>query len=380
MSTRERPVTTTSARSRVRRPGTAVVVAAALVAGVLLGGGPAGAAPDSASAAAQATRLAAQVAELQNRTEAATEQYDAVTADLAGVVTESIQAGARIDALSTEAADSQAAATNRVSALYMSGGDLSLYATVLDGTSPNDLLDRLTTVEDLVGQDRTQVIGLTQQVAAAAATQSRLAALAAHRITLEKQAQAARAVVVGLLARSQQALASANAEVVALVAQEQAATEAAAEAQARAALGADYTVTDLGHANPYAAAAIAAARTRIGDPYVWGATGPKSFDCSGLVQWAYAQAGLSLMRVAADQYRSGPVVPLDALAPGDLLFWATDPAVKATIHHVALYVGGGQMIEAPHTGAFVRLVPIRLGPQFAGAVRPGLGAPVAPTA
>ena len=86
------------------------------------------------------------------------------------------------------------------------------------------------------------------------------------------------------------------------------------------------------------------------------------------------------MRVAADQYRSGPVVPLDALAPGDLLFWATDPAVKATIHHVALYVGGGQMIEAPHTGAFVRLVPIRLGPQFAGAVRPGLGAPVAPTA
>ena len=228
-------MTTTSARSRVRRPGTAVVVAAALVAGVLLGGGPAGAAPDSASAAAQATRLAAQVAELQNRTEAATEQYDAVTADLAGVVTESIQAGARIDALSTEAADSQAAATNRVSALYMSGGDLSLYATVLDGTSPNDLLDRLTTVEDLVGQDRTQVIGLTQQVAAAAATQSRLAALAAHRITLEKQAQAARAVVVGLLARSQQALASANAEVVALVAQEQAATEAAAEAQARAA-------------------------------------------------------------------------------------------------------------------------------------------------
>jgi cell wall-associated NlpC family hydrolase len=169
----------------------------------------------------------------------------------------------------------------------------------------------------------------------------------------------------------------------ALAAQRQAAAERASARAFRARLvAADRASTRVVHGkraaakstgtaapNPTAGTAIAAARSRLGDPYVWGAEGPSSFDCSGLTQWAYARAGVSLPRVAADQWRSGPRVSLADLAPGDLLFWATDTANPATIHHVALYLGDGTMIAAPHTGTVVQ-VQRAYWRGFVGAVRP----------
>jgi cell wall-associated NlpC family hydrolase len=102
---------------------------------------------------------------------------------------------------------------------------------------------------------------------------------------------------------------------------------------------------------------------------VWGAAGPASFDCSGLVQWAFAQAGVSMPRVAADQARAGPAVPVSQLAPGDLLFYHTDPTAPGYISHVAIYLGNGWMIQAPQPGMDVQVVPASFGPQFAGAIR-----------
>jgi cell wall-associated NlpC family hydrolase len=116
-------------------------------------------------------------------------------------------------------------------------------------------------------------------------------------------------------------------------------------------------------------AALRAAESRRGLPYVWGAAGPASFDCSGLVQWAFAQAGVSMPRVAADQARAGPAVPVSQLAPGDLLFYHTDPTAPGYISHVAIYLGNGWMIQAPQPGMDVQVVPASLGPQFAGAIR-----------
>ena len=118
-----------------------------------------------------------------------------------------------------------------------------------------------------------------------------------------------------------------------------------------------------------AGAAIAAARTRLGLPYVWGATGPDSFDCSGLTGWAYHQAGISLPRTASQQYIALPHVPLDRLAPGDLVFYATDVNNPATIHHVGMYVGAGLSLYAPQTGSFVKIGPVDYG-RIIGAVRP----------
>jgi cell wall-associated NlpC family hydrolase len=116
-------------------------------------------------------------------------------------------------------------------------------------------------------------------------------------------------------------------------------------------------------------AALRAAESRRGSPYVWGAAGPSSFDCSGLVQWSFAQAGVSMPRVAADQARTGPAVPVSQLEPGDLLFYHTDPTDPGYISHVAIYLGNGWMIQAPQPGQNVQVVPASFGSQFAGAIR-----------
>ena len=96
--------------------------------------------------------------------------------------------------------------------------------------------------------------------------------------------------------------------------------------------------------------AIAYAESKIGDPYVWGATGPNSFDCSGLVQQAYAAAGVALGRTTYQQVLEGSPVTQGDLEPGDLVF--------PDAGHVQLYVGNGEVIEAPYTGADVREVPM----------------------
>ena len=124
---------------------------------------------------------------------------------------------------------------------------------------------------------------------------------------------------------------------------------------------------------------LTAAESRVGMPYVWGANGPTAFDCSGLVQWSMAQAGVVMPRVAAQQALTGPLVPLSQLAPGDLLFFHTDPTAPSYISHVAIYIGGGEMLQAPQPGEDVEIVPASFGSEFAGAVQvdPRLAAAVA---
>ncbi|MFA1538016.1 C40 family peptidase [Actinomadura monticuli] len=135
------------------------------------------------------------------------------------------------------------------------------------------------------------------------------------------------------------------------------------------------------------ATAVKAALRWLGTPYSWGGGGPtgptygiaqgagtKGFDCSGLTQHAWAQAGIRLPRIAADQYNTGTHIPRPQLQPGDLLFFATNPANPATIHHVAIYYGSGRMIHAPHTGDVVRIAQFAGNPyrerQYTGATRP----------
>ncbi len=116
-------------------------------------------------------------------------------------------------------------------------------------------------------------------------------------------------------------------------------------------------------------AMLRAAMSRTGMPYVWGAAGPTSFDCSGLVQWSFAQAGIVMPRVAADQALTGPAVGVSQLQLGDLLFYHTDPTAPSYISHVAIYLGNGWMIQAPEPGEDVQVVPADFGSEFAGAVR-----------
>ncbi len=107
-----------------------------------------------------------------------------------------------------------------------------------------------------------------------------------------------------------------------------------------------------------AGAAIQFALGELGKPYVWGATGPATYDCSGLIMRAFQAAGINLPRVSRQQFYSGGHVPLPQAQPGDLLFYATDRSDPATIHHVVLYLGDGKMVEAPYTGEQVRVQPV----------------------
>ena len=102
--------------------------------------------------------------------------------------------------------------------------------------------------------------------------------------------------------------------------------------------------------NRRAALAVRAALSRIGCPYVWAAAGPHSFDCSGLMQWAYRQVGLDLAHSTYVQIHQGVPVPRSMAAPGDLVF--PEPG------HVQMYIGNGEVVEAPHTGANVRIAPM----------------------
>ncbi|MDX3533180.1 NlpC/P60 family protein [Streptomyces sp. MB09-01] len=105
-----------------------------------------------------------------------------------------------------------------------------------------------------------------------------------------------------------------------------------------------------------AAAAVMAARSAVGRPYVWGSTGPSGFDCSGLMVWSYRQAGVSLPRTSQAQRHAGRQVPLSQARPGDLVTYRSDAS------HVGMYVGNGQVVHAPYPGARVRYDPVGMMP------------------
>ena len=158
----------------------------------------------------------------------------------------------------------------------------------------------------------------------------------------------------------------------------QARAEARAKAEARAA-AADATAAPAPAAelpdpppaptttiapNARAEVAVQAALSKVGSPYQWGAAGPSTFDCSGLTMWAWAQAGVALPHNSAAQYAATPRVDSSDWQPGDLLFHGSP------IHHVGMYIGNGQMVEAPYTGATVRVVSAYRS-DYVGAGRPG---------
>lgn len=118
-------------------------------------------------------------------------------------------------------------------------------------------------------------------------------------------------------------------------------------------------------AGPEALIAVRSALEQVGNPYVWAAAGPDAFDCSGLTSYAWGRAGLSLPHSSEMQYTATRRVAASEWQPGDLLFYGSP------IHHVTMYIGGGRMVEAPYTGASVRVVPARTS-DYVGAGRPGV--------
>jgi cell wall-associated NlpC family hydrolase len=130
--------------------------------------------------------------------------------------------------------------------------------------------------------------------------------------------------------------------------------------------GGTTTATYTGPTSTQAGKAVAFAYAQLGKPYQWGATGPGSYDCSGLVQAAWAAAGVAIPRDTYQQWAALPHIAFSAIQPGDLLYYDG-------IGHVTMYVGGGYMIDAPQTGMDVQKIPVNTGwyaSTFVGAARP----------
>ena len=190
----------------------------------------------------------------------------------------------------------------------------------------------------------------------------------AKRNSLAKQVASAQAHVAALKSARQAALAAAAAAAAA-----QAAARASAQSSAGSTQGST-TAPSWGSSSGASASQgdVAAnwALTQLGKPYQWGGAGPDTYDCSGLTMVAWAHAGVSLLHYTGYQWEEGPHVPLDQLQRGDLLFYATDNSNPDTIHHVGIYIGNGTMVDAPFTGADVRIDSIYQPGIPIGAVRP----------
>jgi cell wall-associated NlpC family hydrolase len=246
--------------------------------------------------------------------------------------------------------------------MFGGGGEKAVvtneYRSVATGNISNDV--------DRLGQSESRLT----------AEQSQLQSTQAQASTALAQASASRQQAETTVAAQQATLARVKGQIATLVAQQQAAQQAAQFAAfqrrvaAAAAKSAQPTPTGSSPikvpapsaplpplpAAGGAAAAVAAAESQIGVPYHWGGESPGvGFDCSGLTQWAWGRAGVSIPRTAQEQYSAIEHVSLSALEPGDLLFWGSS---AGGISHVGMYVGGGQIVHAPETGQTVHVQPI----------------------
>jgi len=320
------------------------------------------------SAQAQAAQITTQLATDQQRLDTTAQQYDAAEQQVAQVDQQITQIKS---AVSQDRAQVDSDTTNlRQEAV----------ASYMSGTSDSDLQTLFST-----GGEEAVVAGEYQSVASGnisgaidslgvaqshlAAQQSQLQSAQSQAQTALDQASAAQQSAQATVADQEATLARVKGQIGTLVAQRQAAQAAAEHAAFLARVASAAVATKPAHsggpsrpqpvlpnlpASGGAATALAAAESQIGVPYVWGGESPgHGFDCSGLTQWAWRQAGVDLPRTAAAQYDAIAHVPLSDLQPGDLLFWGF-----GGISHVGMYVGGGEIINAPETGELVRIEPI----------------------
>ncbi|MCW2781445.1 MAG: NlpC/P60 family protein [Marmoricola sp.] len=195
--------------------------------------------------------------------------------------------------------------------------------------------------------------------AAAASAQSEAASIASQKSTLIHELAKAQNVSVAIARQRQSGLE----ELARQRAEAAARAKAKAEAAAAARNAKDHPNTDspppppTGTPPPPSGSAVARviafAKAQLGEAYVWAAAGPNTWDCSGLTMMAWREGGIYLPHYSVAQYDVGTPISIASAQPGDLLFWSNNGRPSG-IHHVALYLGGGAFIEAPHTGADVR--------------------------
>ncbi|SOD98805.1 C40 family peptidase [Blastococcus haudaquaticus] len=354
-------------------------------------------------AQAAADRVQAEIGRLSGQLAAAQDALDGARArSLIALdeyqATEAAYVVAQREAEAAAAAAAQAAADLEVARAqlvafarrsYMQGSTYSGAAALITAADPGELVQRAALLE-AAGSHRSDVVGVVAVLQVQAAEADEVARAGVEQVAdLKEHAEAtlvvaqaaeveARREAASLDARQAELetqLATQQAELQSLVG-EQAAADRAAQVTpvtvapkpvaARPAPSGNQTPAGAGNASA-AQTAIAAAAAYKGTPYAWGGGGTNGpgwgwgvdegvhgFDCSGLTQYAYAEAGISIPRNSRAQYSALPKVSSSDLRPGDLVFWATDTSDADTIHHVAIWLGNDRILEAPQSGSVVK--------------------------
>ena len=350
-----------------------------------------------AQAQGQAQALQERIQQLNDQAEQLVENYDAANTKLGQTKAQVAATQANLSLTESDLKSARNTLSAHLVEIYEQG-DTGMLQVLLEATSFSDLINRVYLLEDLSKQDHLivqQVSDYQSQVKLHEATlageetqeqanaaqvladkQAVEAKLAANQQALkgdqqqiaqmEKawQAQQAKLAAEARAAAAQAALkaqqARAAAQQAALKAQQARAAAKAAQQDSSSGSKGSQTVVNV-PASGSGAKAVQIALKYMGVPYVWGGANPSGFDCSGLVMYVYGQLGVSLPHSAAMQYQCGTHVSRDQLEPGDLVFFGSP------IHHVGIYVGNGDMIDAPYTGVSVRIDPLQS--DYAGATR-----------
>ena len=387
--------------SRTRHAPAILLAITALAAAILIVTSSAIANPSIKSKRAQAQAVLAEIHKTDAQLEQAIEAYNYANVQLDQIDAD-LHSNARHLAIARKSLGAaQSHIADRLRAIYVNGDGGGSVEVILGAQSLDDLLNRLDMVQRVGDQDakvlkavkvfRKEVEQRRERLRTARAAQQRVVAeRASRKQSIESQLAQRERMLAGIQdeirqlqaeeARRQAWLA---AEAQARFAAQQQAAAAAANAQRVAAADASTTVlaapggdlldaaapavpgADLLDAAAPEAAIPAAPPSRyggvvgiamqyLGVPYVWGGAGPNGFDCSGLVAYVYAQIGVSLPHHAASDYSLGTPVAQSDLQPGDLVFFSG-------LGHMGIYIGGGQMIHAPHTGDVVKISSIYRG-------------------
>lgn len=312
----------------------------------------------------QAAQIASQIEELDTQLEVAAEDYnearsayDAVSAEVASNEAKAAELTARQDQLEGNLAV-------RVTGMYRQG-PLGALELLLGSTSFEEFAITWDLLQDMNNHDAAQVSELKRTRAELQTVLERLAIQQAEAKAHADVMAARKGEIEGQLAERQQLLSGVEAEIAQIV-REQEAARARAAAAAAAARAKATPSTDYG--NPTRAPrseVVNIALSKLGAPYKWAASGPNSFDCSGFTMWVYAQVGIALPHSSRAQINVGERVSRDNLKPGDLVFFG-----RSSIHHVGIYIGGGNFVHSPNTGDVVKVTSLASRSDYFGACRP----------
>ena len=336
------------ARTSGPRRGVAFVTVLVVAGGVAAYGGMAGAAPRPTVAQVQA-----RVNQLTTQFDKVSQQLDQASGQLSAAQSKLSQVRVRLNHANAQFQVAQAGVARNAAAAFEDTGATSI-AGVLTSGDPSVILRQGSLLMELSGNRNaqtsqlltaaTQLAGVEQQMQRTEAGIAGLKRqLSDHKASLGKLIDTQKATLASLTVPQQQEVAGNS-------------------------IGANGTTTATytGPTSTQAGKAVAFVYAQLGKPYQWGATGPSSYDCSGLVQAAWAAAGVTIPRTTYEMWAALPHIATSAIQPGDLLFYDG-------IGHVSMYVGGGYIIDAPRTGLNVQKLPKNTdwyASTFVGAARP----------